>query len=784
MSDKVQTPLDVDGNSLAEISTMYEVVVARARKTSCKEAGNIISGKEVMPMYWFFDSRIKIPVNDDGKLHMTDEFCAQAQWTRASLLANGLIKQAIPFLGDNDVTVKRTIDGKRADPMAPEFIGMRAQARKMSPAAFQQIQTGISEVWMKGFKTGGIVSAADLQLDSSGTWLASKLITAIINRVYNSPSIFESIYERLAKPIYSIGEINNVFSEMEPAIFQTRMLDNWIDGSVPLEIRKKIVRAILSAATKMTKENSQLQGNVERAMMEAQKSNDDGTSTIDTIKEALKHAYHQTHTICAQAHGEKEIPVVFHLQEERPRYPQRGGRGRGRGGMQQNQRSGSTGFQNQGQRENKNPQGSYGESLTKRVAETEKRMTEMSDMMKEILALHKKRPREGTANAMHVRHEFEGEEDSDNDESWKGKSKRGSGWEKATGFVGMASVVEERKKPDSERNQTKYSGQQLHKKFIQHQKRVEHLLQKAAPVTHHGIGGDRGANNFDQVWHNLGTVGLSPDQVSGDSDEEDEDERVMMDDNGNGIMEKPDGQQVEDPVRNGLAVGDMKSTDDGSVEAGNASVEKEVRRSGRKSMRPDIFKPDTIKSKTSGKTKHDMLTIPGPETVSYSSSEQEIGNSSDSEDMGPINPIKMRGPAPFKTKSGIPFQLVSYGVNKSVAHFIAGNTKRLQKAERNLPDHLKTKNPFDYMTTGKVNTAQKRGAKESISAEIIDCLSELEENVNNLGSGHIQGVPDGKRKALIEREQKSIQEDQGSSEAESGVPDLTSLSDSSSDDRE
>jgi len=88
------------------------------------------------------------------------------------------------------------------------------------------------------------------------------------------------------------------------------------------------------------------------------------------------------------------------------------------------------------------------------------------------------------------------------------------------------------------------------------------------------------------------------------------------------------------------------------------------------------------------------------------------------------------------------------------------------------------------MTTGKVKTAQKRGAKESISAEIIDCLSELEENVNNLGSGHIQGVPDGKRKALIEREQKSIQEDQGSSEAESGVPDLTSLSDSSSDDRE
>ena len=85
---------------------------------------------------------------------------------------------------------------------------------------------------------------------------------------------------------------------------------------------------------------------------------------------------------------------------------------------------------------------------------------------------------------------------------------------------------------------------------------------------------------------------------------------------------------------------------------------------------------------------------------------------------------------------------------------------------------------------GNVNTAEKRGAKESISAEIIDCLSELEEYVNDLDSGHVQGVPDGKKKALIEREQKSTQQDQGSSEEESGVPDLTSSSDSSSDDRE
>ena len=57
------------------------------------------------------------------------------------------------------------------------------------------------------------------------------------------------------------------------------------------------------------------------------------------------------------------------------------------------------------------------------------------------------------------------------------------------------------------------------------------------------------------------------------------------------------------------------------------------------------------------------------------------------------------------------------------------------------------------MNTGNVNTVQKRGAKENISAKIIiDCLSELEENVNDLCSGHNLGVADGKQKALIERE--------------------------------
>ena len=284
----MQNILDVDGNSLADISTMLDLLSAKSNKISCKEGGHIYGSKEAMSMHSHVDSRIKIPVNEDGKLHMTDDYLAQAQWTKATLLEIGLSKQAIVFLGGEDQTAKRTIDGKKVEPGAPELIAMRTQIRKMSPAVFQQIQTGIGEVWMKGFKTAGIVSAGGMQLDASGTWIATKIVIAILNRVYNSESIFESIYERLAKPIYAIGEINNIFAQMDAAQFQARILDNWPDQKVPLEIRKKIVRSIMMATTKMNKENSQLQAQVERAMMEAQKSNDDGTSTIDSVIRSRK----------------------------------------------------------------------------------------------------------------------------------------------------------------------------------------------------------------------------------------------------------------------------------------------------------------------------------------------------------------------------------------------------------------------------------------------------------------------------------------------------------------
>ena len=72
---------------------------------------------------------------------------------------------------------------------------------------------------------------------------------------------------------------------------------------------------------------------------------------------------------------------------------------------------------------------------------------------------------------------------------------------------------------------TKYQGQQLKEKFLQHKKRVKHLLHNEAPVDHHGIVIN---NNYDKTWHNLSTAGMLHDQVLGESDEDDEVEVPMV----------------------------------------------------------------------------------------------------------------------------------------------------------------------------------------------------------------------------------------------------------------
>ena len=72
------------------------------------------------------NSKVKIPVNADGKLDITDEHLKAAPYTKASLLANSFTIQALVCLGGQDLTAKKT-----------------------SPAAFLQIQKAISEVWAK-----------------------------------------------------------------------------------------------------------------------------------------------------------------------------------------------------------------------------------------------------------------------------------------------------------------------------------------------------------------------------------------------------------------------------------------------------------------------------------------------------------------------------------------------------------------------------------------------------------------------------------------------------------
>ena len=65
------------------------------------------------------------------------------------------------------------------------------------------------------------------------------------------------------------------------------LADNWashVASFSPVEVTEEIVLAILTATTKESKEISQLQANVERAIIDAQKANDDGTTTIDTIR--------------------------------------------------------------------------------------------------------------------------------------------------------------------------------------------------------------------------------------------------------------------------------------------------------------------------------------------------------------------------------------------------------------------------------------------------------------------------------------------------------------------
>ena len=459
--------LDVDADNLSEITTVLELVLAKGGKVIAKDNGHIISAKEIMDMYRFVDSKVQIPVNADGKLEMTNPYLAVAQWNRISLRANALNKQAVPFLGEHDATAKRTIDGKLADPQSREFAEMKEKIRKLTPATMHHMQAQILEHALRAFKTAGVIAAADFRHDNCGTWLLSKLSIAITNRVYNSPSLLDDILASMSKPITNIAEINELFAQLEPALIQARIMENWLGTEVPIDIRKKIARAILAGASKLPKEHSQLQINIERIISEMQTTIEN--ATVDMMKEGLKQSFHQSQQTVKRPSGENETQVVFHVQEERPSSFQRG-RGRGRGGAPYQQRGGAA---NPVQRDIRNTQGTYPESLNKRVTANEKRLEEIAEMLKE--ALQNKKQRANHVRAMHLHREFEGEEEESEEEGHLLGRKRG--WVKAVGFTRMASVLAEETKSDHSSGKDNSRQDALHWKFQQHQDKIKQLLQ-------------------------------------------------------------------------------------------------------------------------------------------------------------------------------------------------------------------------------------------------------------------------------------------------------------------
>ena len=679
--------LDVDADNLSEITTVLELVLAKGGKVIAKDNGHIISAKEIMDMYRFVDSKVQIPVNADGKLEMTNPYLAVAQWNRISLRANALNKQAVPFLGEHDATAKRTIDGKLADPQSREFAEMKEKIRKLTPATMHHMQAQILEHALRAFKTAGVIAAADFRHDNCGTWLLSKLSIAITNRVYNSPSLLDDILASMSKPITNIAEINELFAQLEPALIQARIMENWLGTEVPIDIRKKIARAILAGASKLPKEHSQLQINIERIISEMQTTIEN--ATVDMMKEGLKQSFHQSQQTVKRPSGENETQVVFHVQEERPSSFQRG-RGRGRGGAPYQQRGGAA---NPVQRDIRNTQGTYPESLNKRVTANEKRLEEIAEMLKE--ALQNKKQRGNHVRAMHLHREFEGEEEESEEEGHLLGRKRG--WVKAVGFTGMASVLAEETKFD------------------------------------HSSGKDNSRQDALRLQQSIGFALAASD----DDDSEDCADPAIVaeglpvydgsDDNHDIYVEKGKG-----PVETYV------TTDVDNVEAGATT---DVRRSARVSMRPAMFKPEKPKSRTprhSTSKKLKKPAVPGQDDISYPTSGQECTDSQSEEELAPENQISKNGSTTLMTPSGVPFKPLHYG-NKSKCYIEGG--VRIRKLERHLPDLLDAANSVHAIGEPPITASEARVTKVSIGVEVVDWRSEPEDDnsiagvSNSVGSG-------------------------------------------------
>ena len=66
-----------------------------------------------------------------------------------------------------------------------------------------------------------------------------------VHKYHNSPLSFRTTFEKFLQPIYCMGEINDLNSELESAFFQVFILENWESLVAPFQVRtKKVIQSM------------------------------------------------------------------------------------------------------------------------------------------------------------------------------------------------------------------------------------------------------------------------------------------------------------------------------------------------------------------------------------------------------------------------------------------------------------------------------------------------------------------------------------------------------------
>ena len=76
----------------------------------------------------------------------------------------------------------------------------------------------------------------------------SKLKIALhnwVHKYHNSPLIVRTTFEKFLQPIYCMGEIDDLYPELESAFFQVFILENWESLVTPFQVRaKKVIQSM------------------------------------------------------------------------------------------------------------------------------------------------------------------------------------------------------------------------------------------------------------------------------------------------------------------------------------------------------------------------------------------------------------------------------------------------------------------------------------------------------------------------------------------------------------